>query len=274
MWQFDIFVENLQRVPLTADFPNLCTTLELFPDFLNHCKNNRWRRWVIISQSHQYLKSNQRRGSISQYLNINISISISQYQYLNININLSIWQYLKSNQGRGWTTKRWHSRSSLRSTTTPRATLQSSTYLSRLAESSKFTYFNELDRSRTASGFERQKRWAGSPTSPALVASWASAWASGMLTVFVCVWCTHVCLCVCVSVCVLLCLFLIRDEPFKQRCLCSFVSLAEILYHCFICVSLFFKKSSKSTLVMKDLYTTTGETENLSNWPAPASPSW
>ena len=35
----------------------------------------------------------------------------------------------------------------------------------------------------------------------------------------------------------------------------SFVSLAEILYHCFICVSIFFKKSSKSTHVMKDLYT-------------------
>ena len=34
----------------------------------------------------------------------------------------------------------------------------------------------------------------------------------------------------------------------------SFVSLAEILYHCFICVSIFFKKSSKSTHVMKDLY--------------------
>ena len=34
----------------------------------------------------------------------------------------------------------------------------------------------------------------------------------------------------------------------------SFVSLAEILYHCFICVSLFFKKSSKSTHIMKDLY--------------------
>ena len=51
-----------------------------------------------------------------------------------------------------------------------------------------------------------------------------------------------------------------------QQNIFSFVSLAEILYHCFICVSLFFKKSSKSTLVMKDLYTTTngGETENLS----------
>merc|ERR1719282_1815031 len=34
----------------------------------------------------------------------------------------------------------------------------------------------------------------------------------------------------------------------------SFVSLAEILYHCFICVSIFFKKSSKSTYMMKDLY--------------------
>ena len=51
-----------------------------------------------------------------------------------------------------------------------------------------------------------------------------------------------------------------------QQNIFSFVSLAEILYHCFICVSLFFKKSSKSTLVMKDLYTTTngGETDNLS----------
>ena len=36
----------------------------------------------------------------------------------------------------------------------------------------------------------------------------------------------------------------------------SFVSLAEILYHCFICVSLFFKRSSKSTLVMRDRYNT------------------
>ena len=34
----------------------------------------------------------------------------------------------------------------------------------------------------------------------------------------------------------------------------SFVSLAEILYHCFICVSIFFKKSSKSTHMMKELY--------------------
>ena len=38
----------------------------------------------------------------------------------------------------------------------------------------------------------------------------------------------------------------------------SFVSLAEILYHCFICVSIFFKKSSKSTHVMKDLYASRG----------------
>ena len=41
----------------------------------------------------------------------------------------------------------------------------------------------------------------------------------------------------------------------------SFVSLAEILYHCFICVSLFFKKSSKSTLVMKDLYAHAAQTD-------------
>ena len=43
----------------------------------------------------------------------------------------------------------------------------------------------------------------------------------------------------------------------------SFVSLAEILYHCFICVSIFFKKSSKSTHMMKDLYVTRNSSGNI-----------
>ena len=31
-----------KRLPLTADFPQLCETLEALPDFLQQCKNNRW----------------------------------------------------------------------------------------------------------------------------------------------------------------------------------------------------------------------------------------
>ena len=30
-----------KRLPLTADFPDLCETLEALPDFLAQCKNNR-----------------------------------------------------------------------------------------------------------------------------------------------------------------------------------------------------------------------------------------
>ena len=85
------------------------------------------------------------------------------------------------------------------------------------------------------------------------------------LCVCVCA-CTYAFVCICVYVCICLYINLLVVHKWSfQTCSCSFVSLAEILYHCFICVSLFFKKSSKSTLVMKDLYTTTGETENLSN---------
>ena len=39
----------------------------------------------------------------------------------------------------------------------------------------------KIHRSRTASGSERQRKWAGLPTLPALAASWGSAWASGIL---------------------------------------------------------------------------------------------
>ena len=62
-----ILISNLyffQRVPLTADFPNLCKTLELFPDFLNHCKNNRWRRWstINIKRSVRIFKTSERES--------------------------------------------------------------------------------------------------------------------------------------------------------------------------------------------------------------------
>ena len=30
-----------KRLPLSADFPNLCETLEALPDFIYQCKNNR-----------------------------------------------------------------------------------------------------------------------------------------------------------------------------------------------------------------------------------------
>ena len=34
-----------KRLPLTADFPELCDTLEALPDFLLQCKNNRSYSW-------------------------------------------------------------------------------------------------------------------------------------------------------------------------------------------------------------------------------------
>lgn len=142
-----------KRVPLTADFPNLCTTLELFPDFLNHCKNNRWRRERLDNKT------------------------------LALAIESEIYNYAKSNLA-------------------------------------IINIFIKEPYSKRFRKTEKMSRIAYIASSGGLL---------GLCMGF------------------------------------SFVSLAEILYHCFICVSLFFKKSSKSTLVMKDLYTTTGETENLSN---------
>ena len=56
-----------KRLPLSADFPHLCETLEELPDFLYQCKNNRWRRerisnktlaLAIESEIYNYAKSN------------------------------------------------------------------------------------------------------------------------------------------------------------------------------------------------------------------------
>merc|ERR1712045_989808 len=56
-----------KRLPLGADFPRLCETLESLPDFLQQCKNNRWRRERIFnktlaleveSEIYNYAKSN------------------------------------------------------------------------------------------------------------------------------------------------------------------------------------------------------------------------
>ena len=41
-----------KRLPLTADFPDLCETLEALPDFLLQCKNNRsdsWRQFQVLT---------------------------------------------------------------------------------------------------------------------------------------------------------------------------------------------------------------------------------
>ena len=43
-----------KRLPLTADFPDLCETLEALPDFLQQCKNNRsdsWRQFEVFAKS-------------------------------------------------------------------------------------------------------------------------------------------------------------------------------------------------------------------------------
>ena len=40
-----------KRLPLTADFPDLCETLESLPDFLLQCKNNRSDSWRLTNKS-------------------------------------------------------------------------------------------------------------------------------------------------------------------------------------------------------------------------------
>merc|ERR1719219_1768490 len=133
-----------KRVPLTADFPNLCATLELFPDFLDHCKNNRWRRERLDNKT------------------------------LALAIESEIYNYAKSNLA-------------------------------------IINIFIKEPYSKRFRKTEKMSRIAYIASSGGLL---------GLCMGF------------------------------------SFVSLAEILYHCFICVSLFFKKSSKSTHIMKDLYAT------------------
>ena len=46
-----------KRLPLTADFPDLCETLEALPDFLMQCKNNRSESWGTVPNSLLKLKS-------------------------------------------------------------------------------------------------------------------------------------------------------------------------------------------------------------------------
>ena len=41
-----------KRLPLTADFPDLCETLEALPDFLVQCKNNRSGSWRLSRKLH------------------------------------------------------------------------------------------------------------------------------------------------------------------------------------------------------------------------------
>lgn len=139
-----------KRVPLTADFPNLCTTLELLPSFLHHCKNNRWRRERLENKT------------------------------LALAVEAEIYNYAKSNLA-------------------------------------IINIFIKEPYSKRFRKTEKMSRIAYIASSGGLL---------GLCMGF------------------------------------SFVSLAEILYHCFICVSLFFKKSSKSTRVMKDLYSPTQNTAN------------
>jgi len=138
-----------KRVPLTADFPHLCSTLELFPEFLTHCKNNRWRRERLENKT------------------------------LALAIEGEIYNYAKSNLA-------------------------------------IINIFIKEPYSKRFRKTEKMSRIAYIASSGGLL---------GLCMGF------------------------------------SFVSLAEILYHCFICVSLFFKKSSKSTLVMKDLYAHAAQTD-------------
>jgi len=143
--------KNPKRVPLTADFPHLCETLDLLPEFLYHCRNNRWRRERLANKT------------------------------LALAIESEIYDYAKSNLA-------------------------------------IINIFIKEPYSKRFRKTEKMSRIAYIASSGGLL---------GLCMGF------------------------------------SFVSLAEILYHCFICVSLFFKKSSKSTLVMKDMYSSTAqETDN------------
>jgi hypothetical protein len=139
---FNNTCKSPKRLPLGADFPFLCTTLEELPDFLHQCKNNRWRRERIPNKT------------------------------LALAIESEIYNYAKSNMA-------------------------------------IINIFIKEPYSKRFRKTEKMSRIAYIASSGGLL---------GLCMGF------------------------------------SFVSLAEILYHCFICVSLFFKKSSKSTHIMKDLY--------------------